>query len=292
MSKIFEALHKAQNPMAEALPPIAEAPIRAAAEAGPTPAADGAIPQAAVPDAEPPAAALRTAQLRPGKKAPVLPFEHWHAAEQYRLFRTRILQHPQKPRMIVVSSAGPGDGKSITAINLAGVLALKGDTQVVLIDGDFRRSSISSLLGLPEGPGLADVLEGTCDLSDALIQTEEYPNLCVIPAGTSKLNPVELLDSARWPAVCVQLRGLFQYLILDSPPVAAVADYDLLSAPSDGVVVVVRPDHSNREHCLKVLDGIPKDKYLGVVLNCVPNWFLGKADTYNGYYYAPGSGKS
>jgi Mrp family chromosome partitioning ATPase len=103
---------------------------------------------------------------------------------------------------------------------------------------------------------------------------------------------VELLDSPRWPAVCAQLRGLFQYLILDSPPVAAVADYDLLSAPSDGVVVVVRPDHSDRGQCFKVLDSIPKNKYLGVVLNCVPEWFAKKDQTYNGYYYAQRSSKS
>jgi receptor protein-tyrosine kinase len=291
MSKIFEALHKGQNPMAEALPPVAEMPIRAA-EAAPMPAAAGTAAQTAAREADPPAAATRRAKLRPGSSAPVLPFEHWHAAEQYRMFRTRILQHPQEPRMIVVSSAGFGDGKSITAINLAGVLALKGDTQVVLLDGDFRRPSIAIQLGLPERPGLADVLEGSCTLSEALIETEEYPNLCVIPAGTSKLNPVELLDSPRWPAVCAQLRGQFQYLILDSPPVAAVADYDLLSAPSDGIVVVVRPDHSNRSLCMKVLEGIPKNKSLGVVLNCVPNWFLKRTEAYGGYYRAAGSDKS
>jgi Mrp family chromosome partitioning ATPase len=124
-------------------------------------------------------------------------------------------------------------------------------------------------------------------LEEALVRTHEFPNLFVMPAGTTPANPVELLDSAAWQTLSSTLRGLFRYIILDSPPVGAVADYDLIQAVCDGVILVVRPDHTNRELCKASLATVPEAKLLGVLLNCVPDWSLargGKADHY--YYYS------
>jgi capsular exopolysaccharide synthesis family protein len=289
MSKLFEALNKSQSDLGAVLPPMDTLVAEGAAIPAPLPSPPATVPPATAPPATVHTDCLRRGKLRLVGTAPVLPFENQYASEQYRLLRTRILQHAERPRMIVVSSSGSGDGKTVTAINLAGVLALKGDISVVLIDADFRRSSASRQLGLPESPGLSEVLEGACDLADAVIRTEDFPNLSVIPAGQSKLNPGELLESPRWQAVCTRLREQFQYMILDSPPISAVADYDLLCAQSDGVIVVVRPDHTIRRSCFKALEGIPKDKRLGVVLNCVPDWFLNRTPDYGGHYYAPPS---
>ena len=118
------------------------------------------------------------------------------------------------------------------------------------------------------------------------MHAQDFPNLFVLSAGAAVDNPVELLDSAAWQGLCVKLRGLFRYVILDSPPVGAVADYDLIQAVCDGVIVVVRPDHTDRRLCQKALDNIPKAKFLGVLLNCVPDWKPGRHAGADYYYYS------
>ena len=278
MSRIFEALNRQPGELAEA----ALSPLGVNGPAG------ALTEQAAAPVAkvtEICSSAIRTLPLRIPGAVPVLPFDgdHWEANEQYRIIRTRLIHHSKQPRMIVVSSAGAGDGKTITAVNLAGALSLKTGSKVLLVDADFRRSTIHAQLGLPKEPGLAEVLRGACPLEEALIHTEQLPNLYVLASGESKGNPAELLDSSPWPAVCTRLRQVFRYVILDSPPIAAVADYDLIQAVCDGVILVMRPDHTNRKQCKAALELIPKDKLIGAVLNCVPNWFLGRYSS--PYYY-------
>ena len=119
---------------------------------------------------------------------------------------------------------------------------------------------------------------------------QEFPNLYVIPAGTSCANPVELLDSPQWRALCARLRSLFRYVIADSPPMEVVADYELIEAVCDGVILVVRPDHTNRQLLKQSLESVAKAKFLGVLVNCVPEWFLGKRTSSNYYYYSRGNG--
>ena len=121
--------------------------------------------------------------------------------------------------MIVVSSAGPGDGKTVTAVNLAGALSLKADGDVLLIDADFRQSAVGTLLGLPGPAGLAQVLTGTRTLEGALIRAEQFPNLCILGAGNHPSNPSELLDSPGWRDLARTLRQMFRYVIVDSPPI-------------------------------------------------------------------------
>jgi receptor protein-tyrosine kinase len=185
-----------------------------------------------------------------------------------------------EPRVLLVAGSGPGDGKTTNAINLAGVLSLKSHTTAVLVDADFRRSSIRRLLGLQNGPGLVEVLTGACSLEEALIRTEQYPNLYVLGSGEQWQNSAELLDSPRWAAALAALRREFTYVVLDSPPIGSLADYDLLQASADGVILVIRPDHTRRELAMKALDTIPKEKFLGVVMNGVEKWFL-KKDYYS-----------
>jgi capsular exopolysaccharide synthesis family protein len=190
--------------------------------------------------------------------------------------------------VILVSSAGSGDGKSITAINLAGALSLRSESRVLLVDGDFRKPNVHVHLGIPEAPGLADILEGRCEPLEAIVATEDFPNLFLMAAGKPIDNPAELLQSSRWPSTAAWLKKQFRYIILDSPPIAAVADYDLLQSVCDGVIVVIRPDHTSRPACKRALESVPKDKLLGVLLNCVEGWFLGRSFGYGygtPYYY-------
>jgi capsular exopolysaccharide synthesis family protein len=235
----------------------------------------------------PPSLGRRTLSLQVQSHAPILIFDQpkSRAGEQYRILRTKILHHPTNPRLLLVSSPGPGDGKTVTAINLAGALSLKAESKVLLIDSDFRRSNVHRGLGLPNTVGLSDVLAGTASVEDAVIRTQQYPNLFVMTAGTGKRNPSELLDSAVWRALVERLRKEFQYIILDSPPIAAVADYLLLQEACDGVLVVVRPDHTNRKMCKSTLETVPAEKMMGVVMNCVEEWILSGVASTSGYYY-------
>jgi protein-tyrosine kinase len=175
--------------------------------------------------------------------------------------------------MIVVSSAGRGDGKTVTAINLAGSFSLKGEGAVLLVDADFRHSSMRKQLGLPAAPGLAEVLEGKSTLEEGLTRAEQLPTLYILPASDPSANPGELLDSAQWREVGHRLRQSFQYIVVDSPPVTAVADYELIQSVCDGTLLVLRPDHTRRGLAAEALKAIPKDKLLGVVMNSVPKWF-------------------
>ena len=226
-------------------------------------------------------AIIRTQPISIRTAGPVLPFDDQRKIiEQYRLLRTKIQQHMAEPRVLLVAGSGPGDGKTTNAINLAGVLSLKSHTTAVLVDADFRRSSIRRLLGLQNGPGLVEVLTGACSLEEALIRTEQYPNLYVLGSGEQWQNSAELLDSPRWAAALAALRREFTYVVLDSPPIGSLADYDLLQASADGVILVIRPDHTRRELAMKALDTIPKEKFLGVVMNGVEKWFL-KKDYYS-----------
>jgi capsular exopolysaccharide synthesis family protein len=188
-----------------------------------------------------------------------------------------------------VSSSGVGDGKSVNAVNIAGVLALKRDTQVLLLDADLRRSTLASVLGLPAGPGLSEVLAGSVNWRDAVVRISDAPNLYFMPAGTEEHNAAELLDSARWKTLCDTLRKTFSFVVIDSPPMGTVADYDLIQSQCDGVVLVARQDHSNRARLLKCISSVPQERLVGVLMNCVSPWFLWKApdDAGDPYGYKP-----
>ena len=205
------------------------------------------------------------------------------ASEQYRIIRTKILHHPAQPRVVVLTSAGAGDGKSVTAINLAGALALKYGQKVLLLEGDLRRAGIAESLGIPSEPGLAEVLSGETPLSKAVVQVETLPTLFVLPGGKAKRNPAELLDSPQWKELAAKIRTHFDYVVIDAPPLGLVADFHLLEAVSDGVILVVRPDHTDRSVCSSALAGVNREKLIGAVLNAVDDWILVKSPSY-GYY--------
>lgn len=314
MSKIFEALQKAGGEFGEIVFPsvVGEEPS-ARPEAATVALAHTQIEEAPPAAEEPPsfpaagpfgteaAAApwtpgmIRTLPLRVVANAPILPFDgtHKRAAEQYRIVRTKIVQHPSQPRMLVITSPGSRDGKSVSAVNIAGALALKEGATVLLVDADFRRSSVADLLGLPPRPSMLDVLSGTCSLEEAMARTEQFPNLYVLSGSRlngSGTNPAELLDSPRWKEVCAAFQTQFRFTIVDAPPVGAVADYDLIQAVCDGVIVVVRPDHTDRTLCLRAIETVPKAKLVGVLLNCAEEWFLRRTHDY--YYYSSDAARS
>ncbi|MBZ5595227.1 MAG: CpsD/CapB family tyrosine-protein kinase [Acidobacteriia bacterium] len=231
---------------------------------------------------------VRIVDLRIPRSTPVLPFDgvHGAASEEYRKIRTRILHHPSQPKVFLVSSPCPGDGKTITAVNLGGALALKGSADVLVIDADFFRGTLTAITGIPDSPGLGEVLTGKAQLDDAIVRGTQFPRLHFLVAGRSAANPAELLDSEVWLRLMENLRKRFGYVVFDSPPVEAVPFYARLLAACDGMVLVARPDHTGRDELNDALRSVPEQKLLGVVLNCHQPWLLYRKDhrSYSRYY--------
>jgi len=227
----------------------------------------------------------RVVQLNLTDTSPIFPYAGGDdvAAEQYRIIRTKILHSSKKPQVVLIASGSSGDGKTVTSVNVAACLALKEDARILLIDGDFRRPRVSDALGIPRSPGLIDVLAGRTDFDATLVRAAQCPNLFILPAGHAADAAAELLDSQRWRLFVQEIRGRFTSVIIDAPPVAVVADFELLQVVCDGIIVVTRPDHSNRADCIRALQTVDQDKLLGVVLNCVGNWWAWK--TPNDRYY-------
>jgi protein-tyrosine kinase len=294
MSKLFELMKKAEGQLPDVdLPLIFADEDQVAKTPEPEQAKDATEAPAASENLDAPVFAAATGSqagrlsaIRVSAAAPIFPFDRGpsRAANQYRVIRTKIVHDPRRPRLVVVSSPGSGDGKTVTAINVAGVLALKADLKVLLVDADFRRSSVSSVLGLAKTPGLGEVLAGTCELKDAIIEVQQLPNLHVLPSGAPTVNPSELLDSPQWRATAQILRNSYDFVIVDTVPAAAAADYELIQLVADAVLLVVRPDHTSRPVSIKAVENIPREKLLGVVVNCIPNSFLWKPHGDNYYY--------
>jgi capsular exopolysaccharide synthesis family protein len=301
MSKFYEAVNKMDPQLADpSIPPAAPSEEPPAWPASTPSAATPSAPPAAVPpapaaagtapsrnrratdgDFKPPASFVVTRQVSVSLPAgsPILPFDGSNevAAERYRIIRTRLLHDPRRPGVLCVSSTGVGDGKSVNAVNIAGALALKEDIRVLLVDSDFRRSTLARMLGVPREPGLTEVLTGALDWREAVCRVAEAPNLYFIPAGLHTANPAELLDSARWRSTCDIFREHFDFVLIDSPPMGIVTDYDLIQSVCDGVILVARQDHSDRKRLLKAIESIPKERLIGVVMNCVSSWAFWRA---------------
>jgi capsular exopolysaccharide synthesis family protein len=284
MSRLYEALKNSEEGIADLFPildvqypPTATIEPHSESDAGPIVVETGDPTAGTALENDPASAQMRTLTLNPAG-ASILPFDGAHspATDQYRILRTKITQHAKQPHFILISSPASGDGKSVSAVNIAGVLSLNSDAKVLLVDADFRRSTIHSQLGLPAAPGLAELLTGVCSVQQAIINAQELPNLYVLPAGRPPSSPAELLAGVQWPALCSTLRSSFRYVIVDSPPVEAVADYALIQAVCDGVILVIRSDHTKRRLFREALEAVPKPKFLGLLLNCVPAWPLGR----------------
>jgi protein-tyrosine kinase len=238
---------------------------------------------------------VRTIPGRVPKGSPLLPFDgrDSRASEHYRIIRTKILQDARKLSVLAVTSPQIADGKSVSAVNIAAALALRDGNSVLLVDADLRRASLHPQLDLPASPGLAEVLSGECSFEQAVIRVDQVtPSFYFLPAGRTSQNPTELFGGKRWLAQWAELRREFEFIVIDTPPIGVVADYELLQAISDGVILVIRPDHTNRRRCLEALQSIPKERLVGVVANCVPDWFMTKSLYHDYGYYEGRHGKT
>lgn len=162
--------------------------------------------------------------------------------EQYRSLRTRLLSgNPNyEHRTVAITSAVPKEGKSVTTLNLGCILAEIRHLRVLVVDGDFRRSSLAHMLNQPNGPGLADVLDGTARYEEVVRDTP-IPNLKFIAAGsTHNRSAAELLTAASASPVFRRMQNEFHYTVVDTPPATTVTDVGIIGQMCTGVIMVVR----------------------------------------------------
>ena len=190
------------------------------------------------------------------------------AAEQYRSLRTRLkrVESGRPLRAIAITSPNKGDGKSLTAANLALTMAQEFQQRVLLIDCDLRRPSVHRLFGLAEAPGLGDVLMNAAELEHSLVSLPEH-HLTVLPAGVPPSNPAELLGSSAMRRTLDLLRTRFDRILIDVPPVAPLADLHIIAPMVDGLLMIIRAGVTPKPAIERALAGLDQTKVLGLVLN-------------------------
>jgi capsular exopolysaccharide synthesis family protein len=210
---------------------------------------------------------------------------HSARSEAYRQLRTNLqfVNVDNAPRIIAVTSAIPGEGKTTTAINLAAALA-EGDFRVCLIEADLRRPNIGRTLGLVGDVGFTTVLIGKAPL-DSVLQNAGR-NLAVLTSGPVPPNPSELLISAQARTIIHEIAAKVDYTIIDTPPLLPVADGAEMAALADATIVVHRAGKSTREQASRAIEALAKvgEKPVGVVLNMISRG-RGHYDDQYGYYY-------
>jgi capsular exopolysaccharide synthesis family protein len=211
-------------------------------------------------------------------------------AEAFRKLRTNLqfLSVDNPPRVIVVTSSMPNEGKSTTAINIALALA-EAEHNVALVDGDMRRPMLDKHLGLIGRVGFSTVLSGAASLSDVL-QKSRFPRLTVLTSGAVPPNPSELLGSLAAQKVLGELRANFDYVIVDSSPLLAVTDAAILATNSDGALIMARFGETKREHLAHAV-GTLEDvgaPLLGAVLTMAP---ARGSTSYSYSYYGDGGAR-
>jgi capsular exopolysaccharide synthesis family protein len=206
--------------------------------------------------------------------------------EQFRALRTRVLQAGQRQQMhaIVVTSAGIGEGKTLTALNLSWLLAQTEGVRALLIDSDLRQPCATHYLGIDLPVGLSEVLGGDLRLEDAIVRLEPA-GLYFLPGGKARDDVAELLSGPTYARVLKDARGLFDYVIIDAPPLGIFTDANVLIDRADGALLVVRSGKTRYSTVDKLLDQLPRERMLGVVLNRADEDFESNVAYYQYRYY-------
>lgn len=298
MSRIHEALKKAEQERAAAqesyaplgVPAGAATPDFAAVAAQPAPlgAAPALGPQFTVDNL---LARCPVGNWQPDQQT-MLFFrgqENGPGMEEFRTLRSRLYQLREKMALkkLLISSSLPREGKSFVAANLAQVLMKQHGRRVLLIDGDLRGPKLHLALGTSPAPGLSDYLMGEQD-EFAVMQRGPMDNLFFIPAGKHVSSPAELVANGRLKFLLSRVEALFDWVVIDSPPVVTVSDATLLANFCDGVLLVVRSTVTPFDAARKARMEFGEKQLLGVVLNGAETDSSG----YSHYYYGYGQAET
>ncbi len=209
-------------------------------------------------------------------------------AEEFRSLRTRLnhLQTLQPIHSVVITSPSPAEGKSFTAANLALAQSHLEGNLTLLCDFDFRRPVVHNMFQMPRSPGATEYLQGKAQLHE-IIRRVEGTNLYIMPAGEAVLNPLELLNLAEVKTLFDRLPSVFNWVILDSPPLLFAADANLMSTLAHGLLMVVRLGSTTIEVVTRAIGSLCQNNILGIVVNCAQKSELySKYTYYHSYYYA------
>lgn len=196
-----------------------------------------------------------------------------------------------KATSIIITSSCPEDGKTTVAVNLAMMIALS-NAKVILIDADIRKGRVSNFFKVKNTPGLVDYLSGQASLDDVTHKSELNDNISFMASGTRTPRPYELLESEEMKSLLQELKGLYDYIILDTPPLVVVSDALALTSEVNGTIVVCRHESSYVKDIANTLDKLKfaKANVLGVVVNDYNNtkakssYHYNRYNQYNKYY--------
>lgn len=207
-------------------------------------------------------------------------------AEEFKTLRTRLnhLQSLQPIHALVITSPSPAEGKSMSAANLAIAESQLSDNPTIIADFDFRRPMVHQLFQIDRSPGITDFLMGKADITE-IIHKVEGLNLYIMPAGQAVLNPLELLNLPQAKDLLKALPQIFNWVILDSPPLLFAADAALLGTMTDGTVLVVRIGHTTVDSVTRAVSSLCENNILGVVVNGANSGEMySKYNYYHSYY--------
>ncbi|MBV6433757.1 MAG: hypothetical protein IANPNBLG_03976 [Bryobacteraceae bacterium] len=213
---------------------------------------------------------------------------HEAPMEEFRTLRTRLnhLQGLQPIHNIVITSPSPAEGKSFAAVNLAMAEAHLSNNLTLLADFDFRRPCVHNMFQIDRTPGITDYLLGKAKLPE-VIRKVAGTNLYIMPAGEAVINPLELLNLAEVRSLLDNLPQLFNWVILDSPPLLFAADASLLSTLCHGTVLVVRIGSTTIDSITRAMASLCENNVLGIIVNGARRGELySKYTYYHSYYYS------
>ncbi len=193
---------------------------------------------------------------------------HSTYCEEYRSLRTQVLHKSQRQKLqaIVVASVNPSEGKSVTALNLSWLLAQTDGVKALIIDSDLRMPSLTDYLGIETDKGLSDILSGRTTLRESIIRLEPA-GLHLLPGGEARSDVAELISGPKFKEILREAREIFDYIIIDAPPLGIFTDATVLINQADGAMLVVRAGRTRYSQLDRVLENLPRERMLGVVLN-------------------------
>lgn len=193
---------------------------------------------------------------------------HSTYCEEYRSLRTQVLHKSQRQKLqsIVVASVNASEGKSVTALNLSWLLAQTDGVTALVIDSDLRMPSLTDYLGIEADRGLSGILAGRATLRESIIRLEPA-GLHLLPGGEARSDVAELISGPKFKEILREAKEMFDYVIIDAPPLGIFTDASVLINHADGAMLVIRAGRTRYSQIDRVLENLPRERMLGVVLN-------------------------
>ncbi len=298
MSRVHDALRRAEKGMVgqaaapePGIHPHPPAPLGVPPALLGTPPAGGGVATAVEPDTLHGILDLvREIPYKPSREALLMDPTHPDEApaEEFRTLRTRLshMQSLQPIHTAVITSPSPAEGKSFAAMNLAMTEAQLSGNYTLLCDFDFRRPILHSMLQTERSPGITDYLLGKAPLHEAMRRVAGT-NLFIMPAGEAVINPLELLNLKEVKHMLERLPSIFNWVILDSPPLLFAADANLLGSLCHGTILVVRIGSTTIDSVTRAMQSLCENNVLGIIVNGARRGELYSKYTYYHSYYSP-----